>query len=166
MAVLIQHLRYGMAIQLKLNYSNEDYQRTYKQDARSKTPCASDFKQVLLDTLAEDIIDTVDGKSIEYIRKKPSPSKSRGRKGKSCSYDKSSLTIDGMVYKLSTLEANRLDFICKVIKHWLQPEEYILETDQPSTVSKLPFWFGSVVPHWKILLTLHLFFPCRTKLLT
>lgn len=152
-----------MTTKLKLTYTDEDYQRIYKQNTRSKTPCASDFKQILLDTLAEDIIDTVDGKPIEYIRKKPSPTKSR--KGKSCSHNKS-LTIDGTVYKLNTLETNKLDFICTVIKHWLQPGEYILETEQPSTVSKLPFWFGSVVPHWKILLTLHLFFPCRTTLLT
>ena len=157
-----------MAIQLKLRYSYEDYKRTYKESARSKIPCASDFKQTLFGELAEEIIDTVDGKSIEYFRKNPSPTKSRAHKGKgkSSSYDKSSLTIDGTVYKLGTLEANRLNFICKVIRNWLQSGECILETEQPGTVSKLPFWFGSIVPHWKILLTLHLFFPRRTKLLT
>ena len=64
-------------ITVTFNYTFDHYFERV-QPKRTRRPCASDLKHLILSELTEDLLSSINSYSIIYERNRPSPSKSRG----------------------------------------------------------------------------------------
>ena len=112
--------------QIKFNYTLSDYQWKFQTPKNGvfSTPSASNLSQVLLNHFTEELISSVDGKPVELIRAKLSPTKSRAKA--SCKSVKDQ-------YKLDDMQIEQLDFVTECLKRWLPPGP-CLGVPLPSTV--------------------------------
>ncbi len=92
----------------------------------------------MLNELTEDLIKTLDGKSIQFSRAQTSPTKSRG---KARVAERGLLEIDGKIYTLDDVQIEQLGFITECIKRWLPIDGLCFGVNLPSTVS-LQFRFS------------------------
>ena len=109
--------------QIKFNFTLSDYQWKFQTPKNGvfSTPSASNPSQ---NYFREEIISSVDGKPVELIRAKLSPTKSRAKASRTSVKDQ---------YKLDDMQIEQLDFATECLKRWLPPGP-CLGVPLPSTV--------------------------------
>lgn len=128
-----------------MRYTKNDYKEKFKSSSgQSRSPCASDFKMLILSDLLEDVLETVDGTGLSYIRHKRTPTKShltkaatRSRSTTTAQLLTSSMQLNGLTYTLTPSEFDILKFILKAIQEWLPSDGPVLQVSLPTYVSKL-----------------------------